>query len=89
MTPQDDLPEHCMFHYPGATPAAPLDDMDMELPKEDPDPVMDDADMPDSSTLPLSSVGDQQQTLGTGPPMASPMEPSTLGSASADPDRWV
>ncbi len=65
----EDSLEHHMFHYSGATPAAPLDDMDTALPEEDPDSVADDANMPDSSTLPLSSVGDQQQTLGTAPPM--------------------
>jgi len=56
--------------HPDSTPVAPLDDMEMELTEEDPEPVVDDANMPDSSTLPLPSVGDQQQTLGTGPPMA-------------------
>ncbi len=62
---------HQIYHS-GATSAAPLDDMEMELPEEDPDPVTDDADMPDSSNLPLSSVGDPQQTLGDGPPTAPP-----------------
>ncbi len=64
----------------------------MELSEEDLDPVTDDADMPDSSTLPLLSVGDQQQTLGTGPPMAPygpPTESCTPGSALADPGGWV
>jgi len=63
---------------------APPNDMETELSEEDPDPVMEDATMPDSTTIPLLSVGDQQQTLGTGPPTALPMEPSTLGPASAD-----
>jgi len=77
--------EHHKFHYPGATSAAPLDDMETELPEEDPDPVMEDADISNSSTTPLVSVGDQQQTLGTGPPM----EPSTLDSALADLGGWA
>ncbi len=66
---QEDLLEHCTFRDPGATPAAPPDDMEMDLPEEDPDPVMEDANMLNSSTTPLLSVGDQQ-TLGTGPPTA-------------------
>jgi len=46
--------------------------METECPEEAPDPVMDDATMPDYSTTPLLSVGDQQQTLGDGPPTAPP-----------------
>ena len=68
--PPDDSSEDPPEHHPDITPVAPLDDMETELPEEDPDPVTDDTDMPDSSTLSLLSVGDQQQTLGTGPPMA-------------------
>ncbi len=86
---QEDLLEHCTFHYCGASPAAPPDDMEMELPEENPDPIMEDADVLNSSTAPLLSVGDQQQTLGTGPPMASPTEPSTLGSAETELGRWT
>jgi len=67
----------------------PLADMEAECPKEAPDPVMDDATMPDYSTTPLSSVGDQQQTLGDGPPTAPPKEPTNLGPALAGPGRWV
>jgi len=52
--PPDDSQEeplaYCKFHYPGATSAAPLDDMETELPDEDPDPVMEDA-----NTLPHHS----------------------------------
>jgi len=46
---QENLLEHCMFHYSGATSVAPPDDMDVELFEEDPDPVADDA----CPTLPL------------------------------------
>ncbi len=61
---QEEPLEHHSFQYPGATSVAPLDDMETELPEEDPDPVMGDTNMLNSSTTPLSSVGDQQQTLG-------------------------
>jgi len=61
----------------------------MELPEEDPDPVADDADMPDSTNISLLSVGDQQQTLVTGQPTALPMESSTPGSALEDLGRWA
>ncbi len=54
------------------TPAAPPEDMVMELPDADPDPVLEDTDMPDHSTQLLLSVGDQQQTLGDGPPQPPP-----------------
>jgi len=50
----------------------PPADMATEHPEEAPDPVMIDTNMPDYSTTPLLSVGDQQQTLGDGPPTAPP-----------------
>jgi len=83
----EDPPEDPAGDAPPAT-TAPLDDMVMELPEADPDPVMADAALPNSSTTSLLSVGDQQQTLGTGPPMALSQEPSTPGSALADPGGW-
>ncbi len=86
--PPDDSSEDPPEHHSDATPVAPPDDMEMELPEEDLDPVMDDAHMPNSSTLPLLSVGDQQQTLGTGPSMP-PTESSTTGPALADLGRWA
>ncbi len=57
----EDPPEHYLYNHSGTTPVACPDDIEMELPEEDHDPVVDKANMPDSSTLPLSSVGDQQQ----------------------------
>jgi len=39
----------------------------MEPPEADLDPVANDVAMFDSTTLPLQSVGDQQQNLGAGP----------------------
>jgi len=83
----DDPPEDYAEDAPPAT-AAPPDDMVTELPEADPDPVTVDAALPISPTTPLLSVGDQQQTLGTGPPTALSQEPSTPGSASADPGGW-
>ena len=67
---QEEPLEYHKLHCPEATSVAPPNDMETELPEEDPDPVMEDANMFNSSTTPLSSVGDQQQTLGTGPPTA-------------------
>jgi len=67
---QEEPLEYHKLHCPEATSVAPPNDMETELPEEDPDPVMEDANMSNSSTTPLSSVGDQQQTLGTGPPTA-------------------
>jgi len=61
------------FHkvlFSGTYYVDPLAEMESERPKEAPDPVTDDATMPDYSTTPLLSVGDQQQTLGDGPPTA-------------------
>ncbi len=63
---------HRVFYCSAATSAAPPEDMVTELPEVDPDPVTEDADMPDHSFLQLSSVGDPQQTLGDGPPTAPP-----------------
>ncbi len=67
----------------------PPDDTKTESPKEAPDPVTEDAAMPDHSTTPLSSVGDQQQTLGDGPPTAPPKEPTNLGPALGGLGGWV
>jgi len=83
----EDPPEDSAGDAPPAT-MAPPDDMVMELPEADPNPVMADAALPTSSTTSLLSVGDQQQTLGMGPPTALSQEPSTLGSALADLGRW-
>jgi len=83
----EDPPEDSAEDDPPAT-TAPLDDMVMELPEADPDPVMADAALPNSSTTSPPSVGDQQQTLGMGPPTALSQERSTPGSSSADPGRW-
>jgi len=70
-TPLEDHPEEdSEVNYHDSEPTAPPDNMVMELPEEDPDPVMEDANMPDSTTIPLLSVGVQQQTLGAGPPTA-------------------
>jgi len=89
-TPSEDTPEEDSEEdYPDSDPMAPPDDMVTELPEEDPDPAMEEANIPDSTTIPLSSVGVQQQTLGAGPPMALPMEPSNLGPALADLDGWA
>jgi len=77
-----------MFNHLATTPMAPLEDMVMELPEVDPDPVPEDTNMPDHSTTPLLSVGDQQQTLGDAP-HSPPKEPPTLGTALADLGRWV
>ncbi len=52
-----------VFHCSAATSTDPPEDMEMELPEVTPDPVTDDANMPDHSSTPLSSVGVQQQTL--------------------------
>jgi len=78
-TPLDDPPaqEDYEEDYPDSEPMAPPDDMVMELSEEDPDPVMDDTNMPDSTTISLLSVGVQQQTLGVGPPMAPLQNPPT------------
>jgi len=78
-----------MFYCLAATSAAPPEDMEMELPEEDPDPVTDDANIPDHSTALLSSVGDPQQTLGDGPPTAPPKESTSLGHALAGLGGWV
>jgi len=78
----------CMFYRAATTSAAPPEDMEMELPEEAPDPVMADANMTNHSTTPLLSVGDQQQTLGDGPPQP-PKEPTNLGPAMAGPGGWV
>jgi len=86
-SPEDFLVLH-VFHCSGATSAAPLDDMEMELLEEDPDPVTDDADMPNYSNLPLLSVGDPQQTLGMGPPQP-PKESTSPAPALAGPGGWV
>jgi len=48
----------------------------MEPPNDEPNPDAADAVMPDSSTIPLQSVGDHQQTLGMGPPQP-PRNPPT------------
>jgi len=82
-----DPPEDPVEDAPPAT-AAPPYDMDTEPPEADPDPVPADAALPNSFTTSLLSVGDQQQTLGTGPPTALSQEPSTPGSALADPGGW-
>jgi len=79
---------NCVFYHLAATSVAPPEDMETELPEEAPDPVMDDADMPNHSSIPLSSVGDQQQTLGDGPPTA-PQEPTSPGPALAGLGGWV
>jgi len=76
--PQDDSSEDPPEHHSGTTPMAPLDDMEIELPEEDPDPITENVNMPDSSSLPLLSVGDQHQTLG---PPHTPKEPTNLGPA--------
>jgi len=52
------------------------DATDTKRPKEAPDPVTNDVHMSTQST-PLLSVGDQQQTLGDGPPTAPPRNPLT------------
>jgi len=57
--------------------------METEPPEVEPNPVAEDVAMLDSTTAPLQSVGDHQQTLGDGPPTAS-MESTKLGSALAD-----
>jgi len=90
-SPLEDSPEEDSEEdFPNSDPTAPPDDTVIELPEEDPDPVMEDIeDIPDSTTIPLSSVGVQQQTLCVGPPMALPMEPSNLGPASADLGGWA
>jgi len=86
-SPEEDSPDDflvlCVFHHSGATSAVPPKDMKMELPEEDPDPVMDDADMLNYSNLLLSSVGDPQQTL------TAPQESTSLGPVSAGPGGWV
>jgi len=74
--------------HPNSASGAPLEDMKTEPPNEEPNPDAADAAMQDSSTVPLQSVGDHQQTLGDGPPTDPP--PSTNpGPALADPGRWV
>jgi len=79
-----------VFNCLATTPAAPPEDMVMELPEVDPDPGPLDTNMPDHSTTSLLSVGDQQQTLGDGPPTAPPpKEHTNPGSALAIPGEWV
>ncbi len=55
----EDPPQVHLYNHSGATPAAPPGDMEIKLSEEDHDPVTDNANMPDSSTLTLLSVGDQ------------------------------
>jgi len=85
----DDLPDgtpgaafNFMIHRPPALPTAPPEDMETELPETelpeaDPDPVEATATIPAAPTTALLSVGDQQQTLGDGPPTAPPRNPPT------------
>jgi len=74
--------------HPDLASATPLEHMEMELPNEEPIPDATNVAMLDSSTVPLQSVGDHQQTLGDGPP--EPCKESTNpGPALADPGRWV
>ena len=82
-----DPPEDYVEEDQPATVAPPYD-MVLDPPDADPDPVPADAALPNSFTTPLLSVGDQQQTLGMGPPTALSQEPSNPGSASADPGGW-
>jgi len=86
--PLEDSPEGylalCVFHCSGATSAAPPYDMEMELPEEDPDPVMDDTNMPHYSNLPLLSIGDPQHTLGDGP-LTAPQRTHFPGSCFGRP----
>ncbi len=82
-----DPPEDSVEDAPPAI-AVPPYDMDTEPPEADPNPVLADAARTNSFTTSLLSVGDHQQTLGTGPPTALSQEPSTPGSASADLGGW-
>jgi len=91
--PKDLQGESLDFHkiiYSGTYYVDSLEDMDTERPEEAPDPVMVDANTSNHPTTPLLSVGDQQQTLGDGPPTAPPpKEPTSLGPALAGLGRWV
>jgi len=73
--PPDDIQEGSLdYHkdlFSGTYYVDPLDDMETEHPKEAPDPVTEDAAMPDYFTTPLLSVGDQQPQ--------PPEEPTNLG----------
>jgi len=60
---------HHVFYHSDFTSAAPPEDMETEPPDTAPDPVRDDDDVLDHPSTLLLSVGDQQQTLGDGPPM--------------------
>ncbi len=86
--PQGDPLDYHKVIYLGNYYVDPPDDMETEHPKEAPDPVMMNANLPNHSTTLLSSVGDQQQTLGDGPPQP-PKESTPLGPASAGPGEWV
>ncbi len=59
--------------------------MVMKLPEEDLDLFMEVTNMLDTTTIPLSSVGVQQQTLGVGPPWP-PYGTLQPGSALPDTD---
>jgi len=53
--------------HPNSASTAPPEDMEMEHLDEEPNPNAVDAAMPNSSTIPLQSAGDHQQTtLGDG-----------------------
>jgi len=63
--------------HPDLATDDPLEEMETGPPNEEPDPDATNVAMLDSSTVPLQSVGDQQQTLGDGPPTAPPRNPLT------------
>jgi len=74
---------------PNSTSTAPPEDIKMELSEAEPDHVVEGVTMLDSTTVPLQSVGDQQQTLGDGTPHSPTTESTNPGSASADLSGWV
>jgi len=84
--PQEDPMDYHKIIYSGNYYVDPPDDMETERPEAAPDPVMADANLLNHSTTPLLSVGDQQQTLGDGPPTA-PQGTHQPGSCFGRPGR--
>jgi len=52
---------------PNSASTAPPEDIETEHPEAEPNPVAEDVTILNSTTAPLQSVGDQQQTLGDAP----------------------
>ncbi len=73
---------------PNSASTAPPEDMETEPPEAKLDPVAEDGAMMDSTTAPLQSVEDHQQTLGDAP-HRHPKKSTKLGPALADPGGWV